>query len=133
MLCRIRRYMVVLNGAKKARQNEGEPMNLRKRVISTVAAATFAGGGMLAMTGMASAAVAPASASATQVSSASNSHQQTHYYQVTGLKKSQSLAVRSSANSKSRIVGYVKEGATTTGTGESSHGYLKVTASNGKT
>jgi uncharacterized protein YgiM (DUF1202 family) len=108
-------------------------MNFRKRVIATVAAATFAGGGMLAMAGVASAAVAPASASATQSSSASQSHQQTHYYRVTGLKKGQNLAVRSSANSHSRIIGYVKEGATTTGTGESSHGYLKVTASNGKT
>jgi uncharacterized protein YgiM (DUF1202 family) len=108
-------------------------MNFRKRVIATVAAATFAGGGMLAMAGVASAAVAPASASTTQASTANHSHQQTHHYQVTGPKRGQNLAVRSSANSHSRIVGYVKEGATTTGTGESSHGYVKVTASNGKT
>lgn len=108
-------------------------MNFRKRVITTVAAATFAGGGILAMTGVASAAVAPAPASASQVSSASQSHHQTHHYRVTGIKRGQNLAVRSSANSHSRIIGYVKKGATTTGTGESSHGYLKVTASNGKT
>jgi uncharacterized protein YgiM (DUF1202 family) len=93
-----------------------------------MAAATFAGGGMLALSGAADAAVAAPAAH-----SASHSATKTYSYKVVNVKKGHYLAVRASANSHSRIIGYLKADTVTTGTGQSSHGYLKVKASNGKT
>lgn len=100
-------------------------MSIRRRVMVSTAAATLAGCGILATAGMAGAATAsrPAATHATY----------TYYYKVVGLRKGSTLAVRSSADNHARTIGTLKESAVTTGTGKSSHGYLQVDASNGKT
>ncbi|MEV5708454.1 SH3 domain-containing protein [Actinoallomurus sp. NPDC052274] len=103
-------------------------MKLRNRVIAAVTAATIAGGGVLATGAAANAAVRPVSAPAAHAPSA-----KTTTYQVVGVRKGHELAVRASASSTGRTVGHLKAGATTTGTGRSSHGYIEVKASNGRT
>jgi uncharacterized protein YgiM (DUF1202 family) len=95
-------------------------------MVST-AAATLVGCGILATAGMADA------ATASPVATHRPAPTQTHYYKVVGIRKGSTLAVRSSANTHARIIGTLKESAVTTGTGESSHGFLKVNAANGKT
>ncbi|GAA4611595.1 hypothetical protein GCM10023195_49190 [Actinoallomurus liliacearum] len=102
-------------------------MKLRNRVIAAVAAATIAGGGVLATGTAAGAAIRPVAAPAAHVPSA-----KTIAYQVVGVRKGRELAVRASASSTARTVGHLKAGATTTGTGRSSHGYVEVKASNGR-
>jgi uncharacterized protein YgiM (DUF1202 family) len=97
--------------------------------MATAAAAAFAAGGMLAMSGAANAAVGTSHTSPASHRPAAR----TYSYKVVGIRKGHYLAVRSGADSHARIIGSLKGGATTTGTGKSSHGYLQVTAANGNT
>jgi uncharacterized protein YgiM (DUF1202 family) len=107
-------------------------MSLRRRMMATVVAATLAGGGMLAMTGAANAAVGTSPA----LHASPAPHRpaaRTYNYKVVGIRKGHYLAVRSGTDSHARIIGSLQSGATTTSTGKSSHGYLQVTAANGNT
>lgn len=73
----------------------------------------------------AEAAVRPAAAHAPGV--------RTQSYRVVGAKDGHYLAVRASMSPSSRVVGHLAAGAATTGTGRSSHGFVEVRASNGRT
>ncbi|MCO5970536.1 hypothetical protein [Actinoallomurus soli] len=101
-------------------------MNLRNRAVTVVAAVTIGAGGVLAMGATAEAAVRPVSAHAPSAKASQT-------YRVVGVRKGRELAVQAAADPKSRIVGHLGAGATTTGTGRSSHGYLEVRLGGGRT